>query len=53
MKRQFERYFELFPILAIIFIMMAVEKSKTRLQPVGFGLDLPAVEMPAPRLIFR
>jgi len=53
MKRQLERYFELFPILAIILIMMAAEHRQSKLQHLGFGLSVPSVEVLAPRLIFR
>ncbi len=55
MKGQLERYFELFPILAIILIMMAAERQQSKLQylDLGFGLCVPSIEVPAPRLIFR
>ena len=53
MKRQLERYFELFPILAIILIMMAAECQQSKLQYLDFGLSVPSIEVPAPRLIFR
>jgi hypothetical protein len=53
MKRQLERYFEIFPILAIILIMMAADSLRSRLQPAGLGLSIPAFDVKGPRLIFR
>lgn len=58
MKRQFERYFELFPILAIVFILMAGENHRSKLQSVGiersaFELSVPTMDVQVPRFIFR
>ena len=53
MKRQIERYFELFPILAIILIMIAAESRQLNLQPAGMGLSIPTIDVKAPRVIFR
>ena len=53
MKRQLERYFELFPVLVIILIMMAAERRQSKFQPVGFEFDVPSIDVQAPRIIFR
>ena len=53
MKRQLERYFELFPILAIILIMMAGERRQLKLQNGDFGFSAPSMNLQVPRIIFR
>ena len=58
MRQQFERYFELLPLLAIILILIANEHRQAAPQMVEFeqsGLELnaPAIDVQMPRLILR
>lgn len=58
MKQQFERYFELLPLLAIILILIANEHRQAAPQMVesersGFEVNAPAIDVQMPRLILR
>ncbi len=53
MKRHFERYFELFPMLVIILILVANEHRHSNAQTIGFEPNVFSVGVQAPRLIFR
>jgi hypothetical protein len=55
MKQQFDRYFELFPLIAIILILVAREHREQRpvFEPTVVDYSMPSLEVQAPRLIFR
>jgi hypothetical protein len=53
MRQQFERYFELLPLLAIILILIANEHRQAAHQMVEFELNAPAIDVQMPRLILR
>ncbi len=52
MRQQFDRYFELLPLLLMIVIVLVAEfQANSRWQQFGLGQSKPRVE--APRMIFR
>ena len=59
MKRQLDRYFELFPLLVVILILLAGEHRRERVvAPVSFDgqyfdYSLPTVDVQIPRVILR
>ena len=53
MRQQFERYFELLPLLAIILILVANEHRQAASQRFEFELNAPAIDVQMPRLILR
>ena len=59
MRRQLERYFELFPLIAIILILIAGEHRRQSAPQLvesersGFEFAAPPVEVEMPRLILR
>jgi len=59
MKRHLDRYFELFPLLIVILILVAAEHRRDRaVAPVsfntpGFDYSFPSVDMQIPRVIVR
>ncbi len=59
MRRQLERYFELFPLIAIILILVAREHCRQSAPQMGeyersgFEFAAPPVEVEMPRLILR
>lgn len=59
MKPHLDRYFELFPLLAIIIILIAGEMRQNRVpaplafeRPV-FDYPVPSIEVQTPRILFR